>query len=245
MRNWKTEKLACLEKLYGERASEWSNIYPPVDDDRRVYINTYNAIVEGIKSLPDEPNTFVRCAVNKYLVGERKLLERIAKRFAKDRGTRFEVFEDDNTIVVILYDGFESNANPIAAMQYDEYDEEDFGTLAKALDRLHTEPDSWREWDLIEPYTNNLDWGTDDEPETREEIALRLAAEYSAREDMGYTHAIADNLLGEWTIYPNEAGFLGRIALGIDALGLGAPGNWIYRDMRGRIINAIEEDDEE
>lgn len=210
-----------------------------------MYINTYNSIVEGIKSLPDEPNTFVCCAVNKYLAGQRKLLERIAKRFAKDRRTRFEVFEDDNTIVVILYDGFEFNANPIAAMQYEEYDEDEFGTLAKALDRLKTQPDSWREWDLIEPYTNDLDWGTDDEPETREEIALRLAAEYSAREDMGYAHAIADNLLEEWTIYPDAIGLLGKRALGLDELGLGAPGNWICRDMRGRIINAIEEDDEE
>ena len=42
MRNdWKSLKIAVLEMEYGKKAEEWNNIYPPVSDDRRVYINIY------------------------------------------------------------------------------------------------------------------------------------------------------------------------------------------------------------
>ena len=37
--DWKSLKLAVLEMEYGKQAEVWNDLYPPVSDDRRVYIS--------------------------------------------------------------------------------------------------------------------------------------------------------------------------------------------------------------
>lgn len=52
------------------------------NDDRRVFINTYNMLMEAIASLDDEPNNFVAVAMNTAMQEEYSMLDRIMKRFS-------------------------------------------------------------------------------------------------------------------------------------------------------------------
>ena len=79
--DWKYLKLAVLEMEYGKKADEWNNLYPPVSDDRRVYINIYHQLVEAVQSLTDNPNTIVCVAMNRYISEEKKTLDEIKKVF--------------------------------------------------------------------------------------------------------------------------------------------------------------------
>lgn len=82
MRNdWKSLKIAVLEMEYGKKAEEWNNIYPPVSDDRRVYINIYHQLIEAVQSLTDNPNNIVCVAMNRYIAGEKKVLDEIKEVF--------------------------------------------------------------------------------------------------------------------------------------------------------------------
>nr|DAK63813.1 MAG TPA: hypothetical protein [Bacteriophage sp.] len=79
--DWKSLKIAVLEMEYGKKADEWNNLYPPVSDDRRVYINIYHQLCDAVKSLTDNPNTIVRVAMNRYIAEEKKTLDEIKKVF--------------------------------------------------------------------------------------------------------------------------------------------------------------------
>ena len=79
--DWKYLKLAVLEMEYGKKADEWNNLYPPVSDDRRVYINIYHQLVEAGQNLTDKPKTIVFVAMNRYISEEKKTLDEIKKVF--------------------------------------------------------------------------------------------------------------------------------------------------------------------
>ena len=79
--DWKSLKIAVLEMEYGKKADEWNNIYPPVSDDRRVYINIYHQLIEAVQSLTDNPNTIVCVAMNRYITEEKKTLDEIKEAF--------------------------------------------------------------------------------------------------------------------------------------------------------------------
>lgn len=79
--DWKYLKLAVLEMEYSKKADEWNNLYPPVSDDRRVYINIYHQLIEAVQSLTDNPNTIVCVAMNRYITEEKKTLDEIKKVF--------------------------------------------------------------------------------------------------------------------------------------------------------------------
>lgn len=79
--NWKSLKLAVLKIEYGKLAEEWSNIYPPVSDDRMVFVMIYNQLVETVKSLPDNPHNSVCVAMNRYIKEDKKTLDDIIKVF--------------------------------------------------------------------------------------------------------------------------------------------------------------------
>lgn len=80
-RSWKTTKLAIIEREYGKEAAAWDKIEPAVEDDRRVYINMYNLLVEAVKSLEDEPHAVVRVAMNHYIEDAGKTMDIIKKCF--------------------------------------------------------------------------------------------------------------------------------------------------------------------
>lgn len=79
--DWKSLKIAVLEMEYGKKADEWNNLYPPVSDDRRVYINTYHQLIEAVQSLTDNPNNTVCVAMNRYINEEKKTLDEIKEVF--------------------------------------------------------------------------------------------------------------------------------------------------------------------
>lgn len=79
--DWRSLKIAVLEMEYGKKAEEWNNLYPPVSDDRRVYINIYHQLIEAVQSLTDNPNTIVCVAMNRYINEEKKTLDEIKEVF--------------------------------------------------------------------------------------------------------------------------------------------------------------------
>lgn len=85
--DWKHLKLWSWVNRYEAKAEEWNNLYPPVTDDRRVYINTYKQVYDAIDSLPDNPNNLVRVAMNRILCEECERMDKILKgfRFKKER----------------------------------------------------------------------------------------------------------------------------------------------------------------
>ena len=79
-RDWKSRKLAVLELDYGEKATAWAG--EPIEDDRRVFVNTYYQIIEAVQSLPDNPHTIVCVAMNRYIDSMKKVMDDILARFA-------------------------------------------------------------------------------------------------------------------------------------------------------------------
>ena len=86
-RDWKHLKLAVIENEYGKQADEWNNLYPPVTDDRMLYIRKYNYIVEAVNSLPNTPHSFVCVEVSRLIREECKILDDIKARFSEKNVT--------------------------------------------------------------------------------------------------------------------------------------------------------------
>ncbi len=79
--DWKHLRLWRWASDYESKMLEWNNILPPVDDDRRVYINIYKQVYDAIDSLPDNPNPWVCCAVSHEMDKEREVMNEIIARF--------------------------------------------------------------------------------------------------------------------------------------------------------------------
>ena len=75
---WKSLKLTVLRYSYAKEAERWAN----EEDDRRLFHNTYNQIVRGVNSLPDEPDLYVRVAMDALIKKDCEMLGRIKTRFA-------------------------------------------------------------------------------------------------------------------------------------------------------------------
>ena len=80
-KTWKELHLEFLKLFYEENAEKWRDQH----DDRRVYSNTYYMLVEAIKSLDDEPNNFVKVAMNHHMNDELAMIDRI-NHFFENRG---------------------------------------------------------------------------------------------------------------------------------------------------------------
>ena len=83
--SWKETKLLRWRLDYGEQKEAWDAIFPPVADDRRVFINTYNQILEALKSLPEMPHVWIRVAVAEKLNEECELMDSIRSRFTEKK----------------------------------------------------------------------------------------------------------------------------------------------------------------
>ena len=79
--DWKHLKLWSWAHDYEKKAEEWANVFPPVSDDRRVFVNTYRLVYEAIDSLTDNPCYWVCVAVNDKIKEERKMMDGIIARF--------------------------------------------------------------------------------------------------------------------------------------------------------------------
>lgn len=79
--DWKHLKLWTWAHDYEKKMTEWNNMFPPVSDDRRVYINTYHQVYEAIDSLPDNPPSWLCVAIIHELTKEREMMDDILVRF--------------------------------------------------------------------------------------------------------------------------------------------------------------------
>ena len=79
MKTWKTRELEYIKDCYGDVIAE----YEGFTDDRRLYCNTYNMLIEAIESLQDDPNVVVRCAMNNYINDELQMMARIKEHFTR------------------------------------------------------------------------------------------------------------------------------------------------------------------
>ena len=76
MEMWRERKIKYIEKLYGR----WYEQDKDERDDRRVYCNTYNQIIRALKTLPEQPDTYVCVAMNRLISEDIALMERIVSR---------------------------------------------------------------------------------------------------------------------------------------------------------------------
>lgn len=79
--DWKHLKLWTWANDYEAKMNDWNNILPPVSDDRRLYINTYQQVYEAIDSLSDNPPAWVCVAITRELAKEREMMDEILERF--------------------------------------------------------------------------------------------------------------------------------------------------------------------
>lgn len=82
-KTWKCCKLHDLNLVYGYTYRQFRDqidTYGP-SDDRRVYVNMYERIIEAINSLPDEPVTYVKIAMWRAINKDKDALKDIQARF--------------------------------------------------------------------------------------------------------------------------------------------------------------------
>ena len=78
-KSWKRSKLSYLEFFYGSEYKSWKDL--DTHDDRRLYCNTYEQIIDAINSLDDDPHNFVCVAMNKYIEEQENMMDRIIANF--------------------------------------------------------------------------------------------------------------------------------------------------------------------
>lgn len=77
MKSYKT-KMSILKNLYAKEYREWNGKYK---DDRQLYCNLYEMLVEALEVLSDIENNFIWCAFNKEFREELKIMDDIRERF--------------------------------------------------------------------------------------------------------------------------------------------------------------------
>ena len=80
--DWKHLRLWSWAHAYEAKMTEWNNMFPPVSDDRRLYINTYKQVYDAVDSLPDNPPAWVCVAIRHKMQEECKMMDGILDRFS-------------------------------------------------------------------------------------------------------------------------------------------------------------------
>lgn len=76
-KSWKDRKRDYFSFMYGDVAEDWKD----EKDDRKLFSNTYFMIMEAINSLDDDPNPYVKVAMNRMLEADKSMLDRILNFF--------------------------------------------------------------------------------------------------------------------------------------------------------------------
>ena len=76
-KTWKQARLHDIELRYGGHIEE----YKGFTDDRLIYVNTYNQIIEAITSLPEEPCSYIKVAMWHQFNKDKEILNRIQAEF--------------------------------------------------------------------------------------------------------------------------------------------------------------------
>lgn len=76
-KSWKERMRDYFSLMYGDLAEDWKY----ENDDRKLFSNTYFMIMDAINSLDDDPNSYVKVAMNRVLEADRSMLDRIRNFF--------------------------------------------------------------------------------------------------------------------------------------------------------------------
>lgn len=80
--NWKTAKLKSWKLDYEAQANEWRQL--GVTDDRRIFINCFDMVVEALESLPTDPVSYICVAVQQHMQSDRAMMDDIIRRFSPE-----------------------------------------------------------------------------------------------------------------------------------------------------------------
>lgn len=78
---WKWTKLWSWAHEYQTQVLTWNEIYPPVSDDRRLFINIYTIVYTAIANMSDNPPSWICCAINHEMQREAEKMDEILRRF--------------------------------------------------------------------------------------------------------------------------------------------------------------------
>lgn len=81
--SWKQLQLHALNYMYGIRAAKWKA--EGHTDDRDVFVRRFGMMIQGIKSLPANPDIYVRVAMAEKLGRDQLELNRIIANFERGR----------------------------------------------------------------------------------------------------------------------------------------------------------------
>lgn len=77
MCEYSKQKIEFMENIYGGYIKRFTGY----NDDRRLYINIYNIIIDSLISLDAEPTTYIKVAINRQIADDTKCLDEILKEF--------------------------------------------------------------------------------------------------------------------------------------------------------------------
>jgi len=76
-KTWKQRIIRDLKVQYGGCIEE----YKGHDDDRQVYVDTFNLIMEALNTLPEEPVSYIKVAMLRQINRDKETLNNIIYRF--------------------------------------------------------------------------------------------------------------------------------------------------------------------
>ena len=76
-KTWKQRIIHDVKVQYGGCIEE----YKGHDDDRLVYVGTFNLIIEALNTLPEEPVSYIKVAILRQINHDKEMLDRIRARF--------------------------------------------------------------------------------------------------------------------------------------------------------------------
>lgn len=76
-KTWKQKKIEFVKHFYGDKVEAWKDEH----DDRRLYVNIYNMIIEALETLPEEPNNYICVAINREIAKDRETMDEIREHF--------------------------------------------------------------------------------------------------------------------------------------------------------------------
>ena len=78
-KTWKARKLHDLDIRFGTSYRDFKE--GGYVDDRRVFVNTYEIIVQALESLPEEPVSYIRVAMWRQINRDYKMMDEILAKF--------------------------------------------------------------------------------------------------------------------------------------------------------------------
>lgn len=75
--SWRQSKIKFLKTHYEKYLEEFAG----PTDDRIIYCNTYRQIMSAVESLPEDPEIYIKCAMNHSINKDLQMMDSIILRF--------------------------------------------------------------------------------------------------------------------------------------------------------------------